>query len=268
MTLPIRSAATLACALVALAATPTVVAQGFAIGVTPPRFELSLKPGERTRQVIEINNAFSQPTTLHVRTADWRLNAEDNVVFDDALAPGSCRPWVAIERRDVVVPGNGSFRYRFEVTAPADAMPAECRFALLLDGDEQSVTTSGAASVAVVARIGVIVYVSVGDVAPRLDVVGASVASRNGARMPVIDVRNTGTAHGRVSGFLSGKDASGRDIEFEISTLPILPGETRRLELAPRREANDAIKVAFPITIRGKLEWGDQSTPFEQRFAD
>ena len=242
--------------------------QGFAIAVTPPRFEIALKPGERTRQVLEITNALQTATPLTVRTSDWKFAPNDTVVFDETLAPGSCRPWVAIERRNINVPGGGNFRYRFEVMPPADAQPGECRFALMIEGDEQSVNTSGQAAVGVTARIGVIVYATIGDAKPKLEVVGAKVVLRNGNPVPVVEVTNTGNAHGRMTGFLSGKDGSGRDLEYDISTLPILPGETRNLELTARAEGNDSVKIVFPVTIRGKLEWGGESTPFERRFTE
>jgi hypothetical protein len=243
-------------------------AQGFAVGVTPPRFELAVKAGERTRQVMEITNALPQSTPLQVRTADWKFAPNDTVVFDEALAPGSCRPWVAIERRNIVIAGGSSFRYRFEITPPADAPAGECRFAVMIEGDEQSVTTAGQAAVGVVARIGVIVYATLGNAAPKLEVIGAKVALRNGNPVPIIEVSNTGNAHGRMTGFLAGKDAAGRDLEFDLSTLPILPGETRNLEMSVRQEGTENIKIAYPVTIRGKLEWGDQITPFERRFAE
>lgn len=255
-------------ALLVLSSASQVRAQGFAIAVTPPRFELTVKPGEITRQVLEITNAQPLPTPLTVRTADWKFAGNDTVVFDDALAPGSCRPWVAIERRNLVVPGGGVFRYRFEIATPADAQAGECRFALMLDGDEQTVATAGQAAVGVVARIGVIVYATIGEAAPKLDVVGTKVVLRDGVPVPIIEVANTGNAHGRMTGFLSGKDGAGRDLEFELSTLPILPGETRSLGLTVRQEGDDAVKIVFPVTIRGKLEWGKQSTPFERRFTE
>jgi hypothetical protein len=33
------------------------------------------------------------------------------------------------------------------------------------------------------------------------------------------------------------------------------------------RERDEPLKIAFPITIRGTLEWEDQKLPFEQSFA-
>lgn len=249
-----------------LAWTQGVLAQGFAIGVSPPRFELSAKAGDRLRQVVEISNASGQPATLRLRTADWKLEADYGVTFFDALQPGSCRPWVAIERRDLTVPGGGRARYRFEISPPADAPTGECRFALLIEGDDQEVKTESGVAFPVAGRIGVIVYVAIGGARPQLEVVSTSTATVEAERTPVLMVKNTGNAHGRVAGFLSGKDAQGRDLDFAPSTFPILPGETRPITLKATRGRDEPVSVAYPVTIRGALEWADQRVPFEQRF--
>src|SRR5580698_4092308 len=117
-------------------------AQGFAALVSPPRFELSAKPGKTVRSVIEISNRSTAPGKYLVHTADWDLSADFSVTFHDDLQPGSCRPWVAIERPDIVVPGAGTMRYRFEVNVPADAPPGECRFAVMIEGTEPSIARS------------------------------------------------------------------------------------------------------------------------------
>ena len=241
-------------------------AQGFAAVITPPRFELNVKAGDRSRHIVEIGNVLPTPTVIRARTTDWKFDARDVVQFEDALAPGSCRPWVAIERRELTIAGGGNYRFRFEIAPPADAPPGECRFALMFEGDEQTVATAGNATLGVTARIGVIVYAAVGDAKPKLEVVGTRVALRNNEPTAIVDVRNSGNAHGRMSGFLSGSDAAGQSLEFNISTLPILPGEMRGLELTARVDSNEPVKVSFPVTIRGKLEWAGEVVPFEQRF--
>jgi hypothetical protein len=255
----------LGAAMLAASVPPRVHAQGFAALVTPPRFELFAKPGDRIRQVIEITNASSQAAKYRLRTADWTLAANASVSFYETLAPGSCRPWVAIESRAISVAAGGKYRYRFEVAPPADASPGECRFAILIEGDEQSVQTPGGPTFPVSGRLGVIVYVTLGGAEAKLDVVGTAIAAEDA--MPVLMVKNTGAAHGRLAGFLSGTDASGRKLEFTPATLPILPGETRAISLVLYREGDEPLKIAYPITIRGKLEWGDRTTPFEQSFA-
>jgi hypothetical protein len=241
-------------------------AQGFAALVSPPRFELTAKPGEKVREVVEITNASAQAAKFGLRTADWTFAPDASVTFDDSLKPDSCRPWVAIESRQINVSPGGKYRYRFEVSPPADAPVGECRFAILIEGADQNVQTPGGPAFPIAGRLGVIVYVTIGAAEPILEVAGTKVAAVNGEDVPVLAVRNIGNAHGRLAGFLSGTDAAGKKLEFSAATLPILPGETRDISLVPYREKDEALKITYPITIRGKLEWGSKSSPFEQTF--
>jgi hypothetical protein len=255
-------------ALLLLAWTSLAPAADFSFAISPPRFELTAKPGERVRQTIEITNAAAQPNGLLVRTADWELRADDSVVFHDALQPASCRSWVAIERRELTVPSRLPYRFRFEVAPPADQAPVECRFAILLEGKDSSFAGSTGA-LPVGARVGVIVYVAVGDVKPELSVTGMRVEARNGQPTAVLDVRNTGTAHGRLDGFLSGTDARGQVVDVAPANTPILPGQTHTVALSftKRGDPNTAAQVEFPLAVKGKLEWGKgRSTELDQRI--
>jgi len=234
--------------------------------VSPPRFELPVKPGETTRQIVEITNADARPAVYRLRTADWTFDANAAVTLTDTLAPGSCRPWVAIERREIVVPAGGRYRYRFEITPPADAT-GECRFALVLEGGGEAVDAGLNIKVPISGQIGIIVYATVAGATPELEIVSTDVGVQDGRKLPMLHVRNSGRAHGRLAGFLSGTDANGRNLEFMPAGLPILPGETRAIALGVQGDDANAIDIAFPITIRGTLEWGGRSTPLDVRFA-
>ncbi len=241
-------------------------AEGFAALVSPPRFEVSGKPGATVRQVIEITNRSNTPTRYRVHTSDFVLGADYSVAFHDELLPGSCRPWVAIERPVAELPAGGTIRYRFEVQVPADAPPGECRFAIMIEADEASLASAGAVQLPVVGRIGVIVYVSVGNAAPQIEVFGPQVVNHNGQQVPALRVHNAGNAHTRMSGFLSGKDASGRKYDFTPSDLPILPGEVRDVLLTPSTPDNTNPTLTFPVSVQGTLEWANQSIPLDERF--
>jgi hypothetical protein len=246
---------------------PVAGAQGFAAVVSPPRFEIAAKPGERIRQVVEISNAAPAAARYQLRTADWQIDTAAGLSFSDELAADSCRPWVAIERREIEVPGNGSYRYRFEVQPPADAPSGECRFALMIEGDEQTVRTESGMQVPISGRIAVIVYVAVGDAAPSLQVAEAMVADVNGRSLPVLEVSNSGNAHGRVAGFLTATDANGRRVDLSPSTLPILPGDTRRIALSPDDGPEGPVELAYPLAVKGTLELGaGQRVAFERQF--
>jgi hypothetical protein len=163
---------------------------------------------------------------------------------------------VAIERHELEVPAGGRYRFRFEVNPPAGTPARECRFAIMIEGDEQTARGADGLNVPVSGRIGVIVYVKVGDAAPSLQVVAASVSEVNGRMLPVLQVNNLGNAHGRLAGFLEGTDARGRRLEFEPSTLPILPLETRAIALTASEQPETVVEIVYPVTIKGALEWG------------
>ena len=115
-------------------------------------------------------------------------------------------------------------------------------------------------------RIAIVAYVAVGEATPRLEIEKSGVVMSNGQRNPVIFIRNTGNAHGRLSGFLTGTDAQGRRWDISPSSLPILPGETRTVALSAANDRNEPVPVPLPITIRGTLEWTGGRLPFEHRF--
>jgi hypothetical protein len=243
-----------------------VQAQGFAALVSPPRFELATKPGKTLRGVIEISNRSTTPGRYVIHTADWTLSRDFSVSFQDDLQPDSCRPWVALERPNVEILGGGTMRYRFDVAVPADAPAGECRFAVMIEGAEPSVALSQGLSMPVTGRIGVIVYVNVGDGTPDIEILGPKIATLNGQRVPTLRIHNGGTAHGRVSGFLTGTDAKGNSYDFTPADFPILPREEREVFLTPSTPTNDHPTLTFPVTVKGTLEWGKHKTELDQRF--
>ena len=253
-------------ALLGAALSMRAQSQGFAALVSPPRFELSTQPGKTVRSVIEVSNRSTAPARYLIHTADWTFSPEFSVTFLDDLQPGSCRPWVAIERPEVTVPGGGTMRYRFEVNVPADAPPGECRFAVMIEGAEPSISRSKGLDMPITGRIGVIIYLVIADGAPMLAVSGPKIATLNGQRIPALIVHNSGTAHGRMTGFLTGKDAKGISYDFTPADFPILPHEQREVFLTPSTAADDHPTLTFPLTVKGTLEWGKHRTELNQLF--
>jgi fimbrial chaperone protein len=254
------------CLLAAVLGPAAVHADGFAALVSPARFELNSAAGSTLRQVFELTNKSEAPGKFRIRTADFSLAADYGVNFQEDLQPGSCRPLVALERPEAVLPPGGTMRYRFEVQVPADAAAGECRFAVMIEGDEPAVASAGAVRLPIVGRIAVIVYVTVGDAAPQIEVFGPTVVMHNGQQVPALRVHNAGNAHTRMSGFLTGKDATGAKYDFTPSDLPILPGEVREVVLTPSSADNQSPTLTFPVSVHGKLEWANQSTPLDESF--
>ena len=256
----------LACAITALSPTEFVHAQGFSAVISPPRFEVAAEAGKTLRQVIEITHVSGQKGNYRVYTNDWSLAPDGNAVFSEELGPNSCRPWVALERRELSLAANGKIRFRFEISPPVNTPATECRFAIMIEGLEQVIKTEGALSFPVSGRVGVIVYATVGDVRPVLEISHAGTGLHEGIFVPQLQVRNTGNAHGRLGGFVTAVDAQGRKIDFVPEALPILPGQTRVVPLVPNVPGNDVAKLFYPLVVKGNLEWSDQKTAVDLRF--
>jgi hypothetical protein len=241
-------------------------AQTFAAMVSPPRFELEGKPGETVRAVFELTNRADTVSEYLLRTADWSLSPDFNVTFADELTPGSCRPWVALERPSALLPAGGTIRYRFEVAVPADAPAGECRFAILIEGKEASIAKAGALSMPMTGRIGLIVYLNVGAGNPQLELTGNHIVKVSGRDLPTLIMRNTGSAHGRVSGFLTGTDANGVKYDFNPSDFPILAGTSADVYLTPSTATDDHPTLTFPVHVQGTLEWGNSKLKIDEQF--
>lgn len=234
--------------------------QEFSVQVLPPRVEDSAEPGATYRNVIEIQNASSRPVELGIRTADWTLASDGSAKFDYALAPASCRPWVGLEAAQVQLAPRDRKRLRFEVAIPADAPTGQCRFALMVEGRPQR----NHAGMAVAGRIGVIVYLDIGDAAASLRVTGGRVVNVEGHDLPALVVVNEGNAHGRLEGLVNGVDAAGQRWALVPAHEPILPGTQRVIALHPMDESDaPPPALAFPVVVKGRLGWGSQRIPVE-----
>ena len=235
-------------------------AQGFSVLVTPPRIEASAKVGSIYRNVIEITNVSDASSHLRVYTSDWTLDENAAAVFDNKLAVDSCRPWVGIESKEITVGPRGKRRYRFEVAIPKDTLPRECRFAIMIEGDPE--TVKGKLAVPVSGRIGIIVYLAIGDVAPKLKILTTSIKNVNGQRLPAIKVSNAGNAHSRLEGYAELVDAKGKRWTVVPENFPVLAGETRLIALVPQVEENKPIpELTYPVKISGKLDAGKERIP-------
>ena len=260
--------ALVAAAMILLAA--PAYAAGFSAAASPSRFELQADPGQVVSRALEVQHVGADTTEYVIRSADWTLEEQGGLQFFDELQPGTCRPWLRLERRTVRLAPGERRRLRFEMHVPADAPAGECRLAILIENYQQQavpVVRDSPINLPLSGRLGVIVYLGVGDVAPRLELVGITTGEQSGRRLPMVRVRNVGTAHGRLDGTLQGTDAQGRDFLFPVSTLPVLPGQERALPLLPSedRQSGKLPQVEYPVQLRGELQWDDGRFPIDVR---
>ncbi len=250
----------------------SVFAAGFSAGISPPKFELKAKPGKVIRDTITILNATGKPAGYKFRTADWNINDQQGVDFiEDKLAPGSCRPWVRLERKSVKIRAGLQKKYRFEIHVPKDAPDGLCRFAILIEPDEKAIAGTGkdqAIKFPVVGRYAVIVYLTIGDAKADIEYLGMYKKRVSNLTLPTLKFYNKGNTYDRAFGDVTATDANGKRYELVVSSFPVLPGRTEEILLSPDQSEAPGKKIewAYPLRLKGKVEIGGKTFRIEETF--
>lgn len=248
-------------ALAALAPAASIQAAPFEVAAAPSRFEVTGKSGTRVGQSLTIFNVGSSPTEVAIRTLDWTFTANGDVGYHDELLPGSCRPWVTLERRTLRVAPQARASFRFQIDIPAETPRGECRFMLAIEGIEPAYKAqleNGGAnlSLPVSGRIAVAVYLMLNGAEPKLEISQLAVREIKGKRVPTVTVSNKGDAHGRLEGGLEAVDAKGVKFDLLPESTPILPGQVRILPFTPRAEPDQKpVEMTLPLKAAGQLDW-------------
>ena len=244
----------------------------FELSVSPSRQMFAAAPGESVSRSLTLNNLGREKNEFNARTLDWTMTDSADVRYSDVLAVGSCRPWVSIERKRVVVEAGQQRVYRFQIDVPKDTPRRECRFMLAFEGTAPAATpttksAAGELRSSVVARIAVPVYISIGNAAPVLEMLGTTMVEINGTRTPALRIANRGDAHGRLDGAIDAVDANGQEFILAPEESPILPGQTRAIPLLPKVDRGPKVgAVKLPIRAPGSIEWEGGSLKVDARF--
>lgn len=128
------SALALGASLVTVAIVTAPFAGAFGVGVQPSTVEMTIKPGDRQRQVITVGNVHKEKTiSLTMGLADWTLDETGQLILD---APGdterSAAEWVRFSPASVTLKPETSQDITVEIAAPYKiAEKGDHRFALL-----------------------------------------------------------------------------------------------------------------------------------------
>lgn len=243
----------------------------FAVRISPPNFEIKAKPGKVVREIITIENIDVEPGGYSIRTADWDFNDNGGVVIhppDKPLQAGSCRPWTRLERTRLEVASNKTKRYRFEVHVPEDVKDGACKFAIVISPAPGTIDSMkmGNLDMPILGSIAVIVYVTVGNAQPDIFLEGVKKIYQDGEPLPLLSLHNNGNAHARPFGSVRAKDSKGKTADLLVVPFPILPGDTRDIQLTadPRMSGIEKMsELVFPISVKGMIEWDGGSTRVE-----
>lgn len=220
----------LAAALAAIAAP----AASFGIGLQPTTVEISVEPGDRQRQVINLGNVHQEDTiALTLGLADWSLDEQGQI----QLAPpgesdSSAADWVRFSPAFVTLKPGETEQIIVDMSAPMRVTrEGDFRFALIastLLPEERS----GQSGVWKKYQIASLFYLTMGDAESRPEIKDASLSmSPEGQQYVVFDFENSGNAHARLRGEVEIKGDTGDTIKEPINNLVVLDEASREFKI-------------------------------------
>ena len=227
------SSALIAAGLVsALAYAP--IASAFGVGVQPSTVEMTVKPGDRQRQIITVGNVHKSKTiSLTMGLADWSLDKNGKLVLD---APGeterSASDWVRFSPASVTLKPETSQDVTVEISTPFKVEnKGDHRFALLATTMLPELDARGEASgVWNRYQLASLFYLTLTP-SKSLPVVTSVALKPEDKSVITMEINNEGDAHARLQGNAFIKDASGEVVAETPLNAVVLNGGERTYEV-------------------------------------
>ena len=215
------------CMLGTLAYTP--LATAFGVGLQPSSVEMTVKEGDRQRQVITIGNVHTEKTiALQLSLADWSLDEEGQLVLD---APGdterSAADWVRFSPASLTLKPATSADVVVEITTPYKVQnKGDHRFALLATTRLPDPKDRDGSGVWAKYQLASLFYLTF-QPAESLPSVQAKL---DGSEL-MLDIANTGDAHARIQGSADLVSKTGDVVQSMEVNAVVLDGGRRTLRM-------------------------------------
>lgn len=223
-------------------------ASAFGIGLQPTTVEMTVEPGDRQRQVVNLGNVHTEKTiSLTIGLADWTLDENGQI----QLAPpgerdDSASEWVRFSPAFVTLKPGETEQVIIDMSAPMRTeREGDFRFAMIASTILPE-SRSGQSGVWKKYQIASLFYLTMGEgnSAPQITNTGVTMAD-DGTQTVDITFENDGNAHARLRGDVEISGDSGETIKLPISNLVVLHDGKRnfKLPLSEELPENPNIKV-------------------------
>jgi hypothetical protein len=208
------------------------IANSFGIGVQPSTVEMTIKPGDRQRQVVTVGNVHKSKTiSLTMGLADWSLDENGKLILD---APGdterSAAEWVRFSPASVTLKPETSQDVTVEISAPYKIEnKGDHRFALLATtmlparGEVSGVWNRY--------QLASLFYLTLTPSKSLPEVTSVALNSKKPG-LVTMQIKNDGDAHARLQGTAFLKDASGEIVTETPLNAVVLDGGKRTYDIA------------------------------------
>jgi len=261
----------------AAAAAIAIPAGAFGIGLQPTTVEMTIEPGERQRQVVNLGNVHTEKTiSLTIGLADWTLDENGQI----QLAPpgereDSASEWVRFSPAFVTLKPGESEQIIIDMSAPMrTTREGDFRFAMIASTILPE-SRSGQSGVWKKYQIASLFYLTMGEGNSQPEITSTGlIMGDDGTQTIDITFENTGNAHARLRGEVEISGDSGETVKIPISNLVVLHEGKRNysLRVSEALPSNPSIKVQLdniyaPQSSTGYVALKSYQAPLEIKTA-
>lgn len=211
------------------------LSNAFGVGVQPSTVEMTIKPGDRQRQIVTVGNVHKTKTiSLTMGLADWSLDEDGKLILD---APGdterSAAEWVRFSPASVTLKPETSQDVTVEISAPYKIKnKGDHRFALLATTMLPELDARGEVSgVWNRYQLASLFYLTLTP-SKSLPEVTSVVVNDEKPGLVTMQIKNDGDAHARLQGSAILKDADGDVVTETPLNAVVLDGGKRTYHIA------------------------------------
>jgi hypothetical protein len=147
--------------------------------------------------------------------------------------------WIRVHPEELSIYPRQRKTVRVSIQIPDETPSAGYRAAVFFEpGESGGKAKHGSAGVFLRGRVALPIYVTVGDARPHAEILEAAwKATQEATPALALRVHNKGNAHLRMKGIFSAYTSSEKRLEGIVSSVPVLPGQTRWIPLAFRGQS-------------------------------
>lgn len=230
------------------------LAAAFGVGVQPSTVEMTVKPGDRQRQVVTIGNVHKSKTiSLTMGLADWSLDKDGKLILDaPGETPRSAAEWIRFSPASVTLKPETSQDVTVEISVPYKLEhKGDHRFALLASTMLPELNARGETSgVWNRYQLASLFYLTLSP-SESLPKVASVVINKADPSMLTMEITNQGDAHARLQGSAVVKKRDGTVVAETPLSAVVLNGGERTYNV--RLEDHDKLVAGENYVIDFKL---------------
>lgn len=238
--------------LTAIFAAP--IAAAFGVGVQPSTVEMTVKPGDRQRQVVTIGNVHKTKTiSLTMGLADWSLDKDGKLILEaPGETPRSAAEWIRFSPASVTLKPETSQDVTVEISVPYKLEhKGDHRFALLASTMLPELNERGETSgVWNRYQLASLFYLTLTP-SESLPQVASVAVNTSDPSMLTLEIKNEGDAHARLQGAAYVKTQDGEVVAETPLSAVVLDGGERtynvKLEELEKLEKGKDYVIDFKI---------------------